>query len=350
MMGPIPEAFNCIVGNDDIKKQLMVSIGAAKRRGLPLPHILFAGAAGCGKTTTSKAVAVAMGVPYIPVSPYNLRTGKIIFDEIVSKLPWNGYDNKGNIVGKIIPSIVFIDEIHNIPLKGQEILGLMMENWEFPSSRRKTGNIPRFTLVGATTMEGMLSKPMRDRFKSILRFNTYSLSDSIKIVENYVMTGKGLKISRENAVEIARRSRGVPRLIIRYIDWMSDLLLVSTTGKGDEITGEITSRAFKLMGIDERGLGEVDLKILKCLAESDTPTGLDTLIVISNETSKTIEQVIEPFLIQTGLIKRTPSGRVITEAGRDCLEEKGIVASSRHYIVDDQETEANEEDNDREID
>jgi Holliday junction DNA helicase RuvB len=350
-MSEVIDAFKSIIGNDDIKKQLLVSLSAAKYKNLPVPHVLFAGAAGCGKTSMSKAVAKAMNVPYIAVSPYGLRTEKAIKEEIVDRLPWNGYNRKGEKIGKIFPSIVFIDEIHNLPLRGQEILGIMMESWEFVLPRNK-GNlhIPQFTLIGATTMEGMLSKPMRDRFKIIHRFNTYSLKDSIDITTNYVANIKKLKINEEAALEIAKRGRGVPRLIIRYIDWISDMALLEMPCPKEEvrtemikaikfpeessliITVEEVRKAFIIMKIDDQGLNEVDVKILKCLSESETPVGIDTLVVISNETAKTIEHVIEPYLIQIGFIKRTPSGRILTETGRQYLEDRNLISANRFYF------------------
>lgn len=329
----IKNAFSDVIGNTHIKTQLSVSMAAAKIQNKSLPHVLFAGAAGCGKTTMSRLVSTAMETPFISAAPGALKDETSIRKEIVTKLPWNGYDAKGNIVGKIRPAIVFIDEIHGISLKGQELLGIMMENWLFPSKTSSSGMspVPMFTLIGATTLEGTISKPMRDRFKLVCRFTTYSFTESIEIAKNYV-TSMGLTIDEEGATSVAARSRGVPRYIIRYLDWLRDYSVLLGV---KDLNAKIAEEAFSLMRVDKSGLTDVDIKILKCLSQSEKPVGIDTLVILTNETAKTIEQAVEPYLIQSGLIQRTPQGRIITPTGRNYLEQQGLLEPERLYLAEE---------------
>lgn len=319
--------FDDIIGNDSIKLQLKIASKAALMKNTATPHILCAGAAGCGKTTTAKALADSLKTNLIKIPPESLKKPKDIA-QIVERMDYSGYDRDGQIVGTINPTVLFIDEIHKLPLSGQEILGIAAEEWYISYKEQFSGEIlnywvPRFTLIGATTLEGSLSKPFRDRFKLTFYFNTYSFEESLEIVTLH----SGLKkvnITDEGAKEIAKRGRGVPRILVGLLDSCINSNVV--LGK-DIIDADSAVATFEIMGIDANGLTKEDIAVLKALYEAGSPVGIDTLSIITNISTQTIMNAKEPYLLQQNLILRTGRGRVLTKKGRDYLIENNHVES-----------------------
>lgn len=325
--------FDDIIGNTPIKIQLGIASKAAKIQNSSVPHTLFAGAAGCGKTSMSKALANDLASKMIKVPPESIRTSNDVL-ELAEKLSVEGYTRDGRVVGIIRPTIVFLDEVHKVPLSGQEALGIAMEEWYIAVKNRFTKEInefwlPRFTLVGATTESGKLSKPFRDRFKLIFHFTTYSEEESIAIVLKHAEL-KGINLSKEAALDIARRSRGVPRIMVSYLERVSDAMTVI----GEKtINEEAAIATFNIMGVDKTGLLDTDIKILKCLYQSGIPIGVETLGVITNESEDTIQKRHEPYLIQRGLIIRTGRGRMITQKGIEYLRDNGHIENNRRFSL-----------------
>jgi len=294
---------------------------SARENNKPIPHILFAGAAGCGKTTLAVKLAEYANVKFISALPQSLKTMASII-ETLEKLDPTGYTDMGNWIEgiEIKPSIVFIDEIHNLkPLEVQEWLGIIMEDWEIEIASGNTVWFPKFTLVGATTDSGKLSKPFRDRFKMNFVFKPYTQLESVQIVLSHAKR-LGANIDMPAAQVIAQRGRGVPRILVGYLERVIDMAYVQNA---KVITESVAKNTFEMLGVDEIGLTETETKILKTLDVASAPVGLDNLSIITNEAPKTILTSIEPYLIQQGLVVRTGKGRAITQKGRDHLSKSG---------------------------
>jgi Holliday junction DNA helicase RuvB len=204
---------------------------AAKTQNRALPHILLKGPAGTGKTTLAEVVAREFGTVPMALTPGTAKKAEDL-RKLFLRMPEDGYDNQGEIIGKIQPQIVFVDECHQLPLLAQENLGIAMQDWKLPvrvSNQDVFEWVPRFTLIGATTLPGKLSKPFLDRFKIQSEFETYAHDESVQVTELHANI-KGLQLTEGVADAIARRSRGVPRLVVRYIDWMSDAAVNANAG------------------------------------------------------------------------------------------------------------------------
>lgn len=326
------------IGNTNTLQQIGVAMESAQAGNRSIPHMLLAGAAGCGKTTTAKYLAEVTGAKLITIACDTIKNrGDLV--PLLEALDRDGYDQKGNRVGKIVPSIIFIDEIHNLSLSGQEVLGIMMEEWYVPVSEnikvdekvQADPNVrrvklaerwcPRFTLIGATTNDGKLSKPFRDRFKMRFTFSTYSIEESVEIVKVHAQRLE-LKIDDEAAIEIAKRGRGVPRILVRYVEACRDFSVVN---KMDRINFNTTRMAFYIMGVDKIGLTRAYVKILKLLHAFENPLGIDNLAIQLNESPKVVVEAIEPFLIQSGLMVRSSKGRLLTPKGRQYLIAEGHI-------------------------
>jgi Holliday junction DNA helicase RuvB len=238
---------------------------------------------------------------------------------IFEKLDVTNYSEYGDIIGPIKPAVVFIDEIHNIKLPVQEWLGVAMENFEIESSDGKVYWVPYFTLVGATTNDGLLSKPFLDRFKMRFIFRPYSFDESVEIVLVHAAR-LNQRITHEATEEISKRGRGVPRILVGYLERCRDTSIVNRTGI---ITQEVALNTFDLLGIDSIGLRETELRLMKVLYEVNAPVGVENLSIIINEAPKTIVSSIEPFLIQNGFVIRSGQGRILTQKGREYLEVSG---------------------------
>ncbi len=297
-----PRSLREYIGQERIKENLQISIQAAKQRGESLDHILFYGPPGLGKTTISGIIANEMGVKMrVTSGPAIEKPG-----EMASVL--NGL-GEGDIL--------FVDEIHRLNKQVEEVLYPAMEDFAIDiligkgsDARSVRLNLPRFTLVGATTRAGLLSAPLRDRFGVIHRLEFYTPEELCTIIENSAVK-LNVSIEREGAYELARRSRGTPRLANRILKRVRDFAQVRYNGV---ITGEVANVALDLMEVDKMGLDRADRRYLMTLIEifEGGPAGIDTLAASIGEDAGTIEDLIEPYLLQNGFINRTPRGRMAT--------------------------------------
>ncbi len=296
-----PSTWDEYIGQEKIKKNLKVFIQAAKKRGESLDHILFFGPPGLGKTTLANIIANQMQAAIkVTAAPMIEKSGDLA--AILTNL------EEGDIL--------FIDEIHRLSPAIEEILYPAMEDYRLdiiigsgPAAQTIKIDLPHFTLIGATTRAGMLSSPLRDRFGMHFRLEFYSPEELAKIVAN-AAAKLGKAIHEDAALEIARRSRGTPRIALRLLRRVRDF---SDVAEEAAITKERTIEALEALGVDERGFDELDLRLLKLLAEAKgRPLGLSTIAAALSEDEGTIEDVIEPFLLANGYIERTARGRIAT--------------------------------------
>ncbi len=298
-----PLFLNDFIGQGIIKENLKVFIESAKVRKDTLDHTLFYGPPGLGKTTLSQIISHEMGVGFKGTSgPIISKAGDLA--AILTNLQPN--------------DVLFIDEIHRLHASVEEVLYSAMEDFkldiiigEGPAARTIKIDLPKFTLIGATTRLGLLSNPLRDRFGIPLKLSFYSHDELKQIVDRDCELLK-TKISNEGSFEIAKRSRGTPRIAIRLLKRVRDFAIVA---KKDEIDLEIVKLALERLNVDEIGLDSSDLKYLRFIIEnySGGPVGIDTISAALSEERDSIEDTIEPFLIQQGFINKTPRGRVITQ-------------------------------------
>ncbi|MCR5228034.1 MAG: Holliday junction branch migration DNA helicase RuvB [Eubacterium sp.] len=298
-----PRSLNEYIGQDKVKKNLQVFIEAAKKRKEPLDHVLLYGPPGLGKTTLATIVAEEMGVNIkITSGPAIEKPGELA--AILSQLSPN--------------DVLFIDEIHRLSKQVEEVLYPAMEDFVIDiiigkgeQSKSIRLELPKFTLIGATTRAGMLSAPLRDRFGVVNRLDLYSVVDLMSIV---IRSAKvlGIEVDDEGALEIAKRSRGTPRLANRLLKRVRDFAEVEHQGKIDY---NVAKSALDKLDVDSFGLDDTDRNILLTIINNfgGGPVGLDVLAAAIGEDSGTIEDVYEPYLIKNGLINRTPRGRVVTE-------------------------------------
>ncbi len=297
-----PKLLKQYIGQHKAKENLAIFIEAAKMRNEPLDHVLLYGPPGLGKTTMAQIIANEMGVQFKSTSgPAIERSGDLA--AILSSLE--------------VGDVLFIDEIHRLPRAVEEILYPAMEDFCLdivigtgPSARSVQLDLPPFTLIGATTRAGLLTAPLRDRFGVLSRLEFYEMVDLCAIVERTADIFE-VKIDKQAALEVARRSRGTPRIANRLLKRVRDISQV--TGE-TSISIETTQRALKMLQVDDAGLDQIDHKLLLAMIESfqGGPVGLDTIAATIGEESQTIEDVYEPFLLQQGFLQRTPRGRLVT--------------------------------------
>lgn len=318
------------IGNEDIRSQISVAFQSAQVRNDAMPHMMFAGAAGCGKTTLAKEVARMSGYKYLPVLPEAVENYNGVL-EVMETLDHDNYDEYGNRLGKIRPTMIFIDEIHRLGNKAQELLGVAMENFHIESEiRGRVYWLPKFTLVGATTDDGMLTKPFRDRFKFRFPFKTYTL-DEIKQIISVHAERMEINITPKAIRKIADRGRGTPRIVVGYLERCRDMAI----GENSEVvTSSIVEETFRQLHVDPDGLTEVEVEILRALYEARGPVGLEALAIRTNENTKTLRHSAEPYLIQRGLMTISGRGRRITEKGVHHLERNGYVGRQKIKKVD----------------
>ncbi len=298
-----PKSFDEYIGQKKVKDNLKVFVEAAKKRHEPLDHVLLYGPPGLGKTTLATIVAEEMGVNIkVTSGPAIEKPGELA--AILSQLSEN--------------DVLFIDEIHRLSKQVEEVLYPAMEDYAIDivigkgeQSRSIRLDLPKFTLIGATTRAGMLSAPLRDRFGVVSRLDLYNVVELMSIVIRSADV-LGLKINDEGALEIAKRSRGTPRLSNRLLKRVRDFAEVEHRG---EIDYNVARSALDRLDVDAFGLDDTDRNILKTIITNygGGPVGLDVLAAAIGEDSGTIEDVYEPYLIKTGLINRTPRGRIVTE-------------------------------------
>jgi Holliday junction DNA helicase RuvB len=304
-----PRSFEEYVGQGQVKQNLKVFVEAARGRSEPIDHLLFSGPPGLGKTSLAHIIAAEMGVRCTFTSAPAL-------------------EKKGDLAGILTSleknDVLFIDEIHRLSPAVEESLYPAMEEFRFdivigdgPHARTMTLPVPRFTLVGATTRSGLVSSPLRDRFGYAARLDFYS-SEELQTIIVRSAERLGVKLAEDAKSEIAGRCRGTPRAANRFLRRLRDFADVLGDG---EITKDIARQGLEALGVDENGFDEMDRRLVEAVVDTfeGGPVGLDTLAAALGEEATTLEDVYEPYLLQCGLLKRTPRGRVATARAFDLL-------------------------------
>jgi holliday junction DNA helicase RuvB len=297
-----PRTLDAYIGQERVRENLVVSITAAKQRGEALDHVLLYGPPGLGKTTLALVIGNELGVPVRSTSgPVLERPG----------------DLAAMLTNLKEREVLFIDEIHRMPPAIEEILYPAMEDYQLdimigqgPSARSVKVPVPRFTLIGSTTRAGLLTSPLRSRFGIVHRLDFYTPADLEEIVRRSAAI-LGVPIDDGAAAEIARRSRGTPRVANRLLRRVRDFAQVRASGR---ISAEVADAALRLLEVDEHGFDEIDRRLLRTIIDkfAGGPVGLNTISAAISEEKDAIEDIYEPFLIQIGFLDRTPRGRVAT--------------------------------------
>lgn len=318
-----PLSFSDFTGQPKTVERLQVMVGAARRRGEPLNHILLSGPPGLGKTTLAFILGHELG-----------KNVRVTSGPVVEKAG----DLAGLLTNLEEGDLLFIDEIHRIPKTVEEYLYSAMEDFRLdimidqgPNARSVRLSIPRFTLVGATTRAGLLTAPLRSRFTLQTRLDYYDVPTLMGIVKRSCALLK-VEVEDEGAREIARRCRGTPRIANNLINFCRDYAQERANGK---ITQGAASSALELLEIDARGLDEMDKRILRVMAENyrGGPVGLGTIAVAVGEESETLEEVHEPFLIQEGYLQRSPQGRILTQKGYAAIGLKAAMGTDQGTLL-----------------
>ncbi len=298
-----PRSLPEFVGQDRVKEQLMVLLDGARQRGEPVDHLLFCGPPGLGKTTLGQIVALEMGAGFQPTSGPALERPS----DLAAILT-----NLGD------GDVLFVDEIHRMPRAVEEVLYPALEDFSLdvvlgkgPTARSIRLDLPRFTLVGATTRPGRITLPLRERFGFSPRLDYYAVDDLAAIVRRSAGI-LGVHVDPDGAEQIARRSRGTPRIANRLLRRVRDVAEVRHDGR---VTAEVARAGLEMFEVDEQGLDRLDVAILQAVVEKfgGGPVGLSTLAAAVGEEPDTVEDVVEPYLLQLGFLQRTPRGRTATD-------------------------------------
>lgn len=318
-----PQHLNDFIGQNQSKKNLAVFIEAAKKRGDSLDHVLFHGPPGLGKTTLAQIVSREMGVNFKATSgPILTKAGDLA--AILTNLEAR--------------DVLFIDEIHRLPSAVEEILYPAMEDFkldliigEGPAARSIRIDLPQFTLVGATTRLGLLTNPLRDRFGIPLRLDFYNTEELKSVIKRAIVI-LNMELTEDGAAEIAKRSRGTPRIAVRLLKRVRDFAIVQNARQIDAL---LADKALKSLEVDHMGLDSADHRYLKFIAEhyNGGPVGIETIAAGLSEQRDSIEETIEPYLLQCGFLARTPRGRQITP---QAFSHIGI-AAPQNYITSEQD-------------
>ncbi len=320
-----PSTLDEFIGQDKVCQNLKVFIQSAKQRGEVLDHVLLYGPPGLGKTTLSNIISKELGVGFKATSaPMITKSGDLaaILTNLEAK------------------DVLFIDEIHRLNPAIEEVLYSAMEDFQLdiiigegPSARSVKIDLQPFTLVGATTRSGLVSTPLRERFGIPLRMDFYNHEDLKKIVQRGAKL-LNMPISNDGAMEVAKRSRGTPRIAGRLLKRVRDFGAVAGNV---EIDSSIADKALSLLDVDPYGLDEFDRRYLNCIAKNygGGPVGADTLSAALSEERDTIEEVIEPYLLKLGFLQRTPRGRVLSEQGCKYLGVKNSKNNNQISFIDD---------------
>jgi holliday junction DNA helicase RuvB len=297
-----PQALGDFVGQEQARANLRVFIQAAKARGDALDHVLFAGPPGLGKTTLAQIMAKEMGVGFRSTSgPVIAKAGDLA--ALLTNLEER--------------DVLFIDEIHRLNPAVEEILYPAMEDFQLdliigegPAARSVKIDLAKFTLVGATTRAGLLTNPLRDRFGIPIRLNFYT-HDELELIVSRGARVLGVPMQKDGAMEIARRSRGTPRIAGRLLRRVRDFAAVDNV---DMINAAVADKALRMLEVDSEGLDALDHRYLNCIAKNydGGPVGIETLSAALSEPRDALEEIVEPYLLQLGFIGRTPRGRVLT--------------------------------------
>jgi len=309
-----PKRLTEYIGQEQARRSLEIFIKAALGRQEPLDHVLFHGFPGLGKTTLSYIIANEMG------AGIKVTSGPVI-------------EKQGDLAAILTSlqegDVLFIDEIHRLNHVVEEVLYPAMEDFQLdliigqgPGARSVKMDLPHFTLIGATTRTGLLTPPLRDRFGVILRLEFYTPEELVAIVQRSAAI-LGMNIDRSGALELGRRSRGTPRIANRLLRRVRDFAEV---GGHQVVTAEVADEALTMLGVDRFGLDEMDRRIMLTIIDKfqGGPIGLETLATVVCEEKTTLEDVYEPFLIQSGFLKRTPRGRMATMTAYDHFDRKVV--------------------------
>jgi Holliday junction DNA helicase RuvB len=314
-----PERLDQFVGQEAARRILGVLVAASKKRGEPVPHLLLSGPAGLGKTTLARIVAHEMGGRLVEMIGSSVKTTNDMTRHLMQLQP---------------NDVLFVDELHALPRKVEEVLYPALEDGTVTTSEKgfddlikqlgirhgqqaaKTHRLPPFTLVGATTLLGLTTAPLRSRFRQVIELEPYSVEDLERIVLG-VAEKLAFALPAELAAEIAKRSRGTARTAVSNLYWVRDVV----QGDGDVATAELVRLAFDLKGVDQNGLTRTDREYLERLVGSEEPVGAEALATALGESIETVTGTIEPFLLREGYMTRTPRGRVATDRARALFEE-----------------------------